>query len=217
MELAESVLGSRHVGKELVVRLVHETSCFVALPAALLQHLYDSIPVLPLALEMNVLNDDSAVAEQTDPRLIAWAGAASSGPHMEVPAAFAECINLLEGQRVNVRIQNKIPAATMVEVEPAGHDDWEMIELNAEYMESQMLNQVGVLYVGQVFPFWAGLDFLSLCGATIKSLLERLAMLEPPWRLDRCDEPPLRRASCNEPRDDAPDATRCPDDTHEMQ
>jgi hypothetical protein len=33
-------------------------------------------------------------------------------------------------------------------------DDWEILELNAEYLEQQLLNQTCVLCQGQSLPFW---------------------------------------------------------------
>jgi hypothetical protein len=35
-----------------------------------------------------------------------------------------------------------MPFASNVSVEPANEDDWEQVELNAGYMEEQLLNQV---------------------------------------------------------------------------
>jgi len=44
--------------------------------------------------------------------------------------------------------------AVKVEVEPASPDDWEILSLNAEYLESQLLNQIAVVRQDLTWPFW---------------------------------------------------------------
>ena len=73
---------------------------------------------------------------------VAWAGGAASSGCIEVPASLARCQGLVEGAQVSLRAVPECPAAASVAVEPANSDDWEQVELNAEYMEDQLLNQV---------------------------------------------------------------------------
>ena len=73
---------------------------------------------------------------------MAWSGAASTSKALEVPAAMAACQGLSEGRLVRVHALPKTPVASRVSVEPANVDDWEQVELNAEFMEEQLLNQV---------------------------------------------------------------------------
>lgn len=73
---------------------------------------------------------------------VAWAGAAASSHALEIPAALARCVGLSDGALVALRALPEVPLATSVSVEPADADDWEQVELNAEYMEEQLLNQV---------------------------------------------------------------------------
>lgn len=42
-----------------------------------------------------------------------------------------------------VRALPDVPAALSVTVEPSSPDDWELVEMNADHMEEQLLNQVG--------------------------------------------------------------------------
>lgn len=37
-----------------------------------------------------------------------------------------------------------MPDATLLTVEPASEDDWELIEIHADHMEEQLLNQVPI-------------------------------------------------------------------------
>jgi peroxin-1 len=59
-----------------------------------------------------------------------------------VPAALARALGLAEGSRVALRALPEAPQAVSVTVEPASEDDWEVVQLNAEYLEEQLLNQV---------------------------------------------------------------------------
>lgn len=76
---------------------------------------------------------------------MAWSGAASTSKALEVPAALAACQGLTEGMLVRVHALPGTPVASSVSVEPANVDDWEQVELNAEFMEEQLLNQVKLL------------------------------------------------------------------------
>lgn len=73
---------------------------------------------------------------------MAWAGAASRGPHLEVPGALAGCLNIAQGITVTARAVSDIPEAIGVCVEPISVDDWEVVEQNAGHMEDQILSQV---------------------------------------------------------------------------
>eukprot|EP00899_Mesostigma_viride_P012537 jgi/Mesvir1/21284/Mv21678-RA.2 len=71
-----------------------------------------------------------------------------------ISSALAACLNLKEGRAVRLTACRDVPPAVSVSIEPASADDWEMLELNKDYVEEQLLNQVGVLEQGQRFPFW---------------------------------------------------------------
>lgn len=86
---------------------------------------------------------------------VGWAGEASGHREvLEISSHFAACLELQEGQQVTVRPANDIPTATMVNVEPFGADDWEIMELHHQYLEEQLLNQVKILYEGQKIAIW---------------------------------------------------------------
>lgn len=142
----------------------------MALPAALIARLLQAQAPLPLVLELRpaappgaapgllVLTASSALQLRALALLacagglaelhgdatvwhVAWAGAAASGQALEVPAALARRQGLAEGARVSVRALPDTPAAQAVCVEPDSTDDWEQLELNAGYIEEQLLNQ----------------------------------------------------------------------------
>ena len=89
---------------------------------------------------------------------VAWAGGASGGGlgTLDVPRALAaEMGGLADGARVRLRaLPAPLPAALAVELEPAGPDDWEILELHAGHVEEQLLNQAGLVAVGAGLPVW---------------------------------------------------------------
>ncbi|KAK7317922.1 hypothetical protein RJT34_02550 [Clitoria ternatea] len=137
---------------ELEVKVVGGVDyCFVSLPLSLIQSLQStrSTP-LPhiLALELRSLTHPSHTW------FVAWSGATSSSPAIEVSPQFAECVSMPNHARVKVRVASNVPHASRVTVEPQTEDDWEILELNAEQAEAKILNQVRIVHEGMRFPLW---------------------------------------------------------------
>ncbi len=87
-----------------------------------------------------------AVAGQpapSPPVYVAWGGQECGSSTLQVPLALARCLGLAAGTRVAWQVTPPLPAAAHVAVEPLGHDDWEVLELNAGMLEAQLLSQVG--------------------------------------------------------------------------
>lgn len=61
----------------------------------------------------------------------------------QVAESFADCIGLENNTRVIVRARAEVAVADTVAIEPASEDDWEMLELNAEFLEEHLLTRVG--------------------------------------------------------------------------
>jgi peroxin-1 len=53
----------------------------------------------------------------------------------------------MHGTRVVVRARAEVPVADTVAIEPASEDDWEMLELNAEFLEEHLVTRVGILTI----------------------------------------------------------------------
>jgi len=90
--------------------------------------------------------------------VFAWSGATSSPGTIELssdvlPSLFLESFDqvyvfpILDPDQVP-------PVASQVFLEPISMDDWEIIELNAEYLESQLINQIAVVRPNFAFPLW---------------------------------------------------------------
>ncbi|BBN13818.1 peroxin-1 [Marchantia polymorpha subsp. ruderalis] len=147
---------------EVEVRRVGLHSCFVALPPSLLEILLSgsNLPTFPVVLELKPVSHSAGNTTS----FVAWNGAASTSSHIEVSEALAECLGLVNGARFRVRARSDVAEAETIVVEPATEDDWEILELNAEYLEDHILSEVGVLHERQQFPVWvAGKVVLKLC------------------------------------------------------
>ncbi|XP_062012327.1 peroxisomal ATPase PEX1 isoform X1 [Rosa rugosa] len=135
---------------EFEVKLVGAIEdCYVSLPLPLIQTLHSSSPSLPpvLALDLRSSSND-------DRWTVAWSGATSSSPAIEVAQQFGECISMPNRSRVQVRALSNVAKATLVTIEPCTEDDWEVMELNSELAEAAILNQVRIVHEGMKFPLW---------------------------------------------------------------
>lgn len=144
--------------------------CFAALPLHLihtLQATYSGFLPPLLALE---LRPSDPTATKSSLWFVAWIGAASNSNAIEVAEKLAECIGLPNFIQVHVRVRADLPKATTVMLEPATEDDWEILELNADFAEEHLLNQVGIVQEGLRFPLW-------LHGHTVITF--RVASIEP--------------------------------------
>ena len=141
----------------LEVQRVTEKACFVSLPPQIVDDLISNNPASlggTLELQWRATGRTEGVAAgrgtQAVPEgqysrtvLVSWSGGSSMAhDRIEVPAALAECLGLSDGLRVEVRVRTDLAIASRIDVEPVATDDWEIIELHAEHLEEQLLNQV---------------------------------------------------------------------------
>lgn len=155
------------------MRRVGKQDCFASLPIPLLEaFLSEQMPSFPVVLELRLPGKKG----RGGPWFVAWDGSASRTSHIEVSEKFADCIGLENGTRVIVRARAEVAVADTVAIEPASEDDWEMLELNAEFLEEHLITRVGVLYEGQRFPVWieSGSVLLLQASTTSPSKLVRL-------------------------------------------
>lgn len=73
---------------------------------------------------------------------------------IELDSFFGRGLGLQDGQKVSVEFVKNAVRGQTVHVEPASEDDWEILELQAEYLEEQLLSQVRVVSVGQIMSVW---------------------------------------------------------------
>ncbi|XP_078596672.1 peroxisomal ATPase PEX1-like isoform X2 [Branchiostoma floridae x Branchiostoma japonicum] len=73
---------------------------------------------------------------------------------VEISGMYGQKLGLKHNQEVLVRLVFGVPNCTRLHVEPVSVDDWEILELHASYIESHLLDQVRVVWTGQVLPVW---------------------------------------------------------------
>lgn len=152
---------------KLKVSLVAGKTCFVSLPPFLADDLLnrhgDALKAGAIEVTWASQNRSAETAigraTQSGPTqqvaLLSWAGGSSrSNEHLEISPTLAECIGLHDEVVVEVRLRKDVAAATRISVEPVSEDDWEVVELNAEHLEEQLLNQVRLVSAGQLLPLW---------------------------------------------------------------
>ncbi|KAF2074614.1 hypothetical protein CYY_004084 [Polysphondylium violaceum] len=147
---------------ELEVSFKFMTDCFVSLPPQIIQSLLahsekNSRSLGSLSLELGWYDKEN---KQDKKVYVGWAGSASSVTSggnsrcIEMSPQMGAALNLKSGQVVKVKVNTSISSATSIQVEPLTSDDWEILEVNSSYLEEQLLNQVNILFVGQIVPIW---------------------------------------------------------------
>ncbi|XP_033637496.1 peroxisome biogenesis factor 1-like isoform X2 [Asterias rubens] len=93
---------------------------------------------------------------------VSWAGdmviaAMNNGgttPTLQINGLYANKLGLCHGEEVLLRPVSAVHHCSRISVEPATSDDWEILELNTGYVESNLLNQVRIVWTGQILPVW---------------------------------------------------------------
>ncbi|KZV74257.1 AAA-domain-containing protein [Peniophora sp. CONT] len=98
-------------------------------------------------------------------------GSAGEAETVEIDPQFAAGLGLAPGDIVEIGLAHDLPRAKIVTTEPLTADDWEILELHAEHVESTLLSQVRVASFGQELDVWVH-------GATRVRL--RATALDPP-------------------------------------
>jgi peroxin-1 len=66
-------------------------------------------------------------------------------PLVEIDATFARTLGLSEGQKVTASLHMDPPMAHTIHIEPSTPEDWEIIELHANFLELNFVNQIRAL------------------------------------------------------------------------
>ncbi|KZV94281.1 AAA-domain-containing protein, partial [Exidia glandulosa HHB12029] len=79
---------------------------------------------------------------------------AGASETVEIDPQYAASLGFAEGVMVEIGLLHDLPVAKHVATEPCSADDWEIIELHANYIEESLLSQVRVASVGQEVDAW---------------------------------------------------------------
>ncbi|KAJ2658323.1 Peroxisome biosynthesis protein pex1 [Coemansia sp. RSA 1200] len=92
---------------------------------------------------------------------VTWAGGASRGDSkekLEIDSAYGKQLGIhaesTAANSVSVEYVANVGTCTAASVEPAGFDDWEVLEANAGAVEARLLRQARVVVPGQPIVFW---------------------------------------------------------------
>ena len=80
---------------------------------------------------------------------------------IKINSLYAHCLGLSIGSAVFVEVVQNLPPCLTANIEPVTVDDWEILELHSAQVESSLLDQIRVVWPGQVFPLWV--DNGSVC------------------------------------------------------
>ncbi|KAJ8127149.1 hypothetical protein O1611_g6489 [Lasiodiplodia mahajangana] len=151
------------------VSLVHLRNCLVNLPASLFNLLLNvNTPAQNVVVELEYrvapTSDGSSQPNSSSNQrsvYVGWTGMQSKRKlvpivdrdgigngrdrevsSVEIDATLAATLGLSEGQKVTAIIHSDPPLAHTVNIEPLTPEDWEMIELRANFLELNMLSQI---------------------------------------------------------------------------
>lgn len=113
-----------------------------------------------------------------------WIGGISGSiEHVEIPSEFARCIGLTQSltemsiPHIGVRLAENISVARQLEIEPNSADDWELIQLLADEMETQILQQNAVFNDRQTVPIFTSRNLIVF----IKPILNEHKLILHPF------------------------------------
>ncbi|RLN54266.1 hypothetical protein BBJ29_003676 [Phytophthora kernoviae] len=174
-------------GAFLAPVLVPVNSCFVNLPPAFIQAFLgcpDLLGAGSTILELSWETVDGYVQRVC----IGWIGGlvkdGMRSDIIEVPAEFARCVGIHDHLDktpqafVGVHVVEALPIARQINVDPCTPDDWELIQLHAGAIETELMRQMCVVNDKQVSPIWINHNTLIRIRASLPLGMEH-ARLTP--------------------------------------
>ena len=140
---------------EAQISCVHQRNGLVNIPQSWLNEFLDKFNNLSnLALKLTYFDTNGKDCQI----FVGWSGGTSQLRDgietLEFDTSFAQNLGLVEAQSVNVEAFEILTVAENITVQPNSVDDWEVLELNAGYLEQQFLNQYRIVYLGQILTVW---------------------------------------------------------------
>lgn len=120
-------------------------SCFVNLPDKWAQMLWNDPTMREPAKVILKLKSPSVY--------LSWSGGSSPDDTVQIDSVLASHLGLKPNQAIQVSFVQPITAARVF-VEPVNEDSWEILELNAGWVEDNLMTQVRVLFKDEVIPVW---------------------------------------------------------------
>jgi len=140
----------------LLVTYSDRASCYVALHPSDASLLFGSVGTARHFCRVLRLDRADQKDGKGVPRVfVGWVGEAALAPGtLEIARPFAACLGLCESENVTGSAATDVPVAPSVMVQPHSTDDWEVVELQASFIEEHLLAQIAVLMPGMIFTVW---------------------------------------------------------------
>lgn len=122
-------------------------NCFLHLPSKLVTHLLLNENQ---ALELSWGSDTSAFLSWTYNRN----SSNNETQRVEMCRQLGERLGLEDGEQGFIKPCRQVSSVHQVFVEPLSFDDWEILELHSATLETQLLDQIRVVFQNAVFPVW---------------------------------------------------------------
>jgi hypothetical protein len=97
-----------------------QKSSFVDLPPAFVQQMLSRPQTGGVSFVVKIVHDSGTV-------FAAWGGGSCAVGQVGLSPKFASCLELQEGEELDVTVFGGVPPATRVHVEPVSEDDWEIL------------------------------------------------------------------------------------------
>ncbi|XP_044729985.1 peroxisome biogenesis factor 1 [Chrysoperla carnea] len=79
-----------------------------------------------------------------------------------INASFAKLLNIKEDDELLISVIKEVVKLKRIVVTPVSHDDWELLEMNAEIIQSTLLNYLTTVFINEKFLIWVSKS-MSLC------------------------------------------------------
>lgn len=143
----------------LEVELASLRSNLINLPHSVASSIFSvNIPAQQVIVELEYISSKAIKGSKnaTSHVYLGWTGLYSANEgSIEVDPAVARNLGINHKDRVNLSIKTSAPTAHVVHLEPLTTEDWSIVESNAAFLESYMINQLRSVSLNQfisVFP-----------------------------------------------------------------
>ncbi|KAK7867333.1 hypothetical protein R5R35_001109 [Gryllus longicercus] len=97
-----------------------------------------------------------------------------------VSATYAQKLGIDDGEKVTITFHNHVASVSRVVVSPLTTDDFEILAMNQDLLQSGLLDQIQIVWPGQTFVAWVGTSMhavLNVDSVEPKSQIGRLQTL----------------------------------------
>eukprot|EP00833_Pecoramyces_ruminatium_P017793 jgi/Orpsp1_1/1191825/evm.model.d7180000088784.1 len=147
----------------------HLKTCSVNLPTSWSNSLYSkNIKITDVVVQISWLKNQISKSKKSI-YYFGWTGSSSTytpsqqsnfnennGNNLiiEIDSYFGRSLGLRNGQKVYAELISNVQLTQSVNVEPLTEDDWEILELHANYIEEQFLNQIRIVFKDEIIMIW---------------------------------------------------------------